>query len=254
MLLWLTCTTAASTASPSLAQYHSVVLLLTVTWRWGEATSSNWSPLVRTQGQLSASICSEWSSMAVTQCYYYDTALGQAGPLGWNKVILCHHLQSCFSIEQYSVRPLWRYIHIKSDTKSLLTGKYTLWMMKKKMHTDRRTALCLSRGVGDMHKQRTPYSTTLPQWPLTPTALAQHKQSHIHIGTYNHIPKHTSRRRRSRPKPAEQTVGDGRVEEVRGWISTQETVPVFLCAGRPSSSPVPMPRLAQAPKLAGQVC
>lgn len=50
-----------------------------------------------------------------------------------------------------------------------------------------------------------------------------------------------------------QTVGDGLVEEVRDCISTQDMVPVFLYAVRTSSSLVPVPRLAQAPKLAGQV-
>lgn len=127
----------SAVASPALALYHSAALLPTVQSSCvREATSSSSSPQVLTQEQLSASICSKWSSMAVIQSYYYDTALGQAGVPGWDKVIPCHHFQPCFSILQRTVRPWKRHIHTDRAAQNPFRHdeiQEELWKRKKKV-------------------------------------------------------------------------------------------------------------------------
>lgn len=99
--------------------------------------------------------------MAVTQSYYYDTALGQAETQGWNQVILCHHFQLC-AFPYYSKESGPQQRHIKRRTTSLLTGWHTHGNMKKKMWADKKTAMCLSREVEGMRAQNLFFFLTNP--------------------------------------------------------------------------------------------
>ena len=102
-------------ASPALALYHSAALLPTVQPSCvREATSSSSSPQVHTQEQLSASICSKWSSMAVIQSYYYDTGPGsgwgsrmrQNDPMSSHSAVLFHSTAYCEALAK-------RHIHVE---------------------------------------------------------------------------------------------------------------------------------------------
>lgn len=101
--------------------------------------------------------------MAVTQSYYYDTALGQAETQGWNPLILCHH---CFF-------PHYKWKELPTGLRTHGNGR-----------TDVKTALCFSRGQGR-------YGSTDPFWP-SGSAEAQEEVPEISVQMDKCFPKCSS--------------------------------------------------------------
>lgn len=97
----LAATTVPAIKSPTTAWYRTMVGVYSKT----EPERGHQQPWALITEQLSASICSEWRSMAVTKNYYYKAVLGQTGAPGWSKMIQCHHFGLCFSILLDTVRP-----------------------------------------------------------------------------------------------------------------------------------------------------
>ena len=153
-----------------------------------------------------------------------------------------------FSTQLYTVRPECRCIHVKSGTKSLLTGWYTLNYERENAHRQDNSAVFMRRCAEARHP---PISTALTQRALIAAALTQHKQSHIHRHLDPHLQTHFSPEKIQTPAGGADSGGWGLWKKWGIVFPLRKWSLCFYVQSGPVPAKRPVPRLAQAPALAG---